>query len=372
MSKGRFITRTVGGETYRCYMPHDLPVSIDTDAFRALTEKAMVAIGRLDGISTLLPDVSLYLYTYIRKEAVLSSQIEGTQSTLSDILLFESKEKPGVPLADVNEVICYIDAVTYALERAKELPLSLRLIREIHARLLNNTRGQEKQPGEFRTTQNWVGGSRPGNALYVPPPPENLMDYLGNLEAFLHHNDYPVLIALAVMHAQFESIHPFLDGNGRMGRLLITFMLCYKGLLHSPILYLSLYFKAHKNAYYSLLQGVRTQNNWHDWIAFFLTGITEVCEASIQTAQRLSALVAKDRERLTASGNSVNLNRIFGFFAKKPITTTDEITKSLGVEYRTVVRSLAKLEELGIVKEISGRDRRKVFLYEAYMQELGE
>lgn len=371
-SKGKFVTKNIGGETYPCYIPPKLPIPLDTDAFRPLIDQAMIAIGRLDGMSALLPDVSLYIYTYIRKEAVLSSQIEGTQSTLSDILLFESKENPGVPLADINEVICYIDAILYALERAKELPLSLRLIKEIHQRLLNNTRGKDKNPGEFRTSQNWIGGSRPGNALYVPPPPEELMNCLDNFEKFLHHNPYPILIEIAVMHAQFESIHPYLDGNGRMGRLLITFILCYKGLLQSPILYLSLYFKENKDTYYRLLQEVRTQGNWKDWITFFLTGVIEVCESSMHTAKRLAALVAIDREKLATTGNSVNINTIFEFFTKKPIATIDEITKTLEIEYRTVVRNIAKLEELGIVKEISGRNRKKVFLYAAYMKELGE
>nr|WP_198027300.1 Fic family protein [Candidatus Paracaedibacter symbiosus] len=236
-----------------------------------LLDQANIALGRLDGMSMVLPDTSLFLYMYIRKEAVLSSQIEGTQSSLSDLLLFESQESPGVPLDDVTEVSCYVAAMNYGLVRLKELPLSLRLLREIHEKLMANGRGSLKLPGEFRSSQNWIGGSRPGNAQLVPTPPEYLIETLGAFEKFLHDENVklPILIKAALAHVQFETIHPFLDGNGRLGRLLITFILCNEGILKQPLLYLSLYFKSNRQAYYDHLQSVRETGDWEAWIKFF-------------------------------------------------------------------------------------------------------
>jgi len=251
------VSSAVSGDSYKAYIPLPLPPEppLDMGNLYTLLDKASTALGRLDGMSMVLPDASLFLYMYVRKEAVLSSQIEGTQSSLSDLLLFENAEAPGVPMDDVTEVSCYVSAMNHGLERLKTFPLSLRLIREIHEKLMDNARGSNKQPGEFRVSQNWIGGSHPANARFVPPPPEKMMECLDLFEKFLHDDTIklPALIKAALAHVQFETIHPFLDGNGRLGRLLITFILCTEGVLKEPLLYLSLYFKANRQAYYDHL-----------------------------------------------------------------------------------------------------------------------
>ena len=285
---GRYVKGSaVGGEQYHAYIPKPLPPDppLDMSELYPLLDEANTALGRLDGMSMVLPDSSLFLYMYVRKEAVLSSQIEGTQSSLSDLLLFETDEAPGSPLTDVMEVSSYVSALNYGLERLQEIPLSLRLIREIHAKLMNDTRGGHKQPGEFRTSQNWIGGTRPGNAKFVPPPTEQLMECLDSFEKFLHDESVqlPLLIKAALAHVQFETIHPFLDGNGRLGRLLITFMLCVGGILKEPLLYLSLYLKINRKAYYNHLQSVRETGDWEAWIKFFLEGINATAAQAKET-----------------------------------------------------------------------------------------
>lgn len=369
---GRYVKSSVGGETYNAYVPTPLPPqpALDLDDLYPLLDQANTAIGRLDGMSMVLPDPSLFLYMYIRKEAVLSSQIEGTQSSLSDLLLFETEEAPGAPIDDVTEVSCYVTAMNYGLERLKTLPLSLRLIREIHAQLMNNARGGTKQPGEFRTSQNWIGGSRPGNAKFVPPPVDHLMDCLGSFETFLHDEKVklPVLIKAALAHVQFETIHPFLDGNGRLGRLLITFILCVEGILKEPLLYLSLYFKANRDAYYNHLQSVRETGDWESWIRFFLTGVIETANQATETAQAILALFAKDQKSIEDSGKSTAaVITVHRFLQRHPISTTTKIKDACNISLPTVLRSLATLESLGIVKEITGKGRHKVFVYSQYL-----
>jgi Fic family protein len=265
-------------------------------------EEANQALGRLDGLASILPDPSLFIYFNVRKEAVLSSQIEGTQSSLSDLLLFESEEVPGVPIEDVQEVSNYVAAMNHGLRRLQEgFPLSLRLIREIHKVLLARGRGSDKHPGEFRTSQNWIGGTRPGNAAFVPPPPERVTECMGALETFLHREspDLPLLIKAAMAHVQFETIHPFLDGNGRLGRLLITFLLHIAGAIREPILYLSLYFKTHRQQYYELLNSVRTTGDWETWLEFFLNGVKETSAQAAQSAHAILTLLEQDRGRIT-------------------------------------------------------------------------
>ncbi|RYF56561.1 MAG: Fic family protein, partial [Comamonadaceae bacterium] len=270
---GRFIETPVAGEMVRAFIPPPLPPepSIDVLALLERLSLAERALGRLDGITMLLPRQELFLYMYVRKEAVLSSQIEGTQSTLSDLLRFETEAKAGQPIDDVREVSNYVEAMMYGLERLDDLPLSLRLIREMHARLLQSGRGGTKSPGEFRRSQNWIGGTRPGNALFVPPPPIEMDDCLNALERFMHedHSRLPALIKAGLLHVQFETIHPFLDGNGRIGRLLVTLYLCVNGVLRKPLLYLSLYLKTHRADYYRLLQEVREHGAWEAWLDFF-------------------------------------------------------------------------------------------------------
>jgi Fic family protein len=276
-----------GRDGYATFVPQPLPPHPPLEIsprLQSLLDRANQALGRLDGVTLLVPEPDQFLYSYIRKEAVLSSQIEGTQSSLSDLLLFENGAALGVPDADVAETFNYITAMNHGLHRigTGELPLSLRLLKEVHSRLLDATRGADKTPGEFRTTQNWIGGTRPGNARYVPPPPHEVVRSMGALELFLHDEptETPILIKAALAHAQFETIHPFLDGNGRVGRLLITLLLCSQGVLSRPLLYLSLYLKRHRDTYYDHLQRIRTEGAWEDWLEFFLEGVIDVAKSA--------------------------------------------------------------------------------------------
>lgn len=375
---GRYIkSSVVGGESYQSYIPADLPFkpAIEMTDVSPILEKANIALGRLDGVSMILPDPSVFLYMYVRKEAVLSSQIEGTQSSLSDLLLFENKEAPGVPVDDVTEVSCYVSALSYGLERLKEFPLSLRLIREIHEKLMKNARGGHKQPGQFRTSQNWIGGSRPGNAKFVPPSPEYLMGCLDNLEKFLYDKNLklPTLIKAAIAHVQFETIHPFLDGNGRLGRLLITFMLCNDGILKAPLLYLSLYLKSNRQEYYHYLQSVRETGDWEAWMQFFLRGVEETANQAAQTAQRIVALFNADHKKIDLSGKSTaGVLTIHSYLQHHPVTNTRKIKEVCNISLQTVLRSMSTLEEIGIVKEITGKERHKIFVYKEYMDILSE
>ena len=362
----------VGGETYEYYVPEPLPPNppLDFESLYPLLDQANTALGRLDGVSQVLPDSALFIYMYVRKEAVLSSQIEGTQSSLSDLLLYETDEAPGVPLDDVTEVSCYVSALNYGLERLKSFPLSLRLIREIHAELMNNARGGHKQPGEFRTTQNWIGGSRPGNDKFVPPSPDELMQCLDNFEKFLHdeQSKLPVLIKAALAHVQFETIHPFLDGNGRLGRLLITFILCHDGILREPILYLSLFLKTNRGAYYNLLQSVRETGNWEEWVEFFLTGVIETANQATETAQAVIGLFKSDRFIITESGKSTAaVLDIHRHFQLHPIANTTQIKEACNVSLPTVLRAVDTLEHLGIIKEVTGKSRHKIFIYNKFL-----
>jgi Fic family protein len=339
-------------------------------------DRGLLALGRLDGISALLPDPALFLYMYVRKEAVLSSQIEGTQSSLSDLLMYESEEQPAVPLDDVREVSNYVAALDHGMERLRGgFPLSLRLLKEIHAVLLRKGRGSDKDPGEFRRSQNWVGGTRPGNALFVPPPPELVMDCLGALEKFLHGDPAPtpVLIKAALAHVQFETIHPFLDGNGRLGRLLITLLLCAEGVLSQPLLYLSLYFKTHREEYYDLLQRVRTTGDWEAWLGFFLTGVRETAENATQTAQRLVQLFAEDRQAIQTLGQAAGSPlRVHQALQQAPLAGVKRLAALSGLSIPTVTSSLRRLQEKAIVRELTGRRYGRIFCYERYLKVLDE
>ncbi|TCJ12994.1 Fic family protein [Parasulfuritortus cantonensis] len=377
---GTYRRCNVAGEGYRAYLPTPLPptpgLAIDTPLQERL-DRANRAIGRLDGISAVLPDTTLFLYFYVRKEALLSSQIEGTQSSLSDLLLFEGEQTPVAGLDDVREVSNYVAAMDHGLRRMRQdnFPLSLRLIREMHAILLREGRGAAKDPGEFRRSQNWIGGSRPGNARFVPPPPEAVMDCLGSLEKFLHDDPQPtpLLIKAALAHVQFETIHPFLDGNGRMGRLLITLLLCGEGALKEPLLYLSLYFKAHRDAYYDWLQRVRETGDWEGWLGFFLTGVEETAETATETARRILGLFAADRSRIADGSKSGATDlRLHEQMQKRPVFTVAQAMRALAMTAPTVAASIARMERLGIVKETTGRKRDRVYSYAPYLAILSE
>lgn len=326
-------------------------------------------------MASVLPSTSLFVFMYVRKEALLSSQIEGTQSSLSDLLLFENKETPLVPLDDVQEVSNYIAAIELGLKRLKDgFPLSLRLIREMHFELLAKGRGSSKQPGEFRTSQNWIGGTRPGNAAFVPPPPHELTQCLGNFELFLHdRSTYPVLLRAALAHVQFETIHPFLDGNGRLGRLLITLMLCEEGVLRTPMLYLSLYLKQHRDRYYKLLQTVRKSGDWEAWVEFFLDGVAETSEQCISTAQRLMKLFEEDENKIARLGRAAaSAMRVHTELKRAPLLAVPLAAKKLGLSQPTIQKSLDHLVALGIVREITGKRRSRLYQYQRYLKILDE
>lgn len=375
---GSHVTSSFGGETVRAYLPPLLPPNPPLDLARIylLLDKATQAMGRLDGVTTLLPDTELFIYLYVRKEALLSSQIEGTQSSLSDLLLYESEEMPGVPLDDVREVSNYVAAMNHGLERLRGgFPLSLRLIKEIHAILLEGGRGADKEPGEFRRSQNWIGGTRPGNASYVPPPPDRVQDCMGDLETFLHNDAHrlPLLVKAALAHVQFESIHPFLDGNGRLGRLLVTFLLCAEGALTQPILYLSLYLKSHRAAYYELLQRVREAGAWEDWLDFFLNGVYETATQATEAATRILSLFKQDRARVADLGRSASSAlRVFDHLQARPFLSIPKTATDLGLSVPTVTKALQALESLGIVREATGRQRGRLYVYPRYLEILSE
>lgn len=369
---------SAAGENARAFVPNPLPpvpaIELDTE-LQELIQNAMLALGRLDGLTAVLPDPGIFLYAYIRKEAVLSSQIEGTQSSLSDLLLFEMEGVAGVPLDDVQEVSNYVAAMNYGLKRLEQLPLSLRLLKEIHGVLLAKGRGSKKEPGEFRRSQNWVGGTRPGNAVYVPPPPEQLLECLGALEKFLHNDPVrtPLLIKAALAHVQFETIHPFLDGNGRLGRLLITFLFCAEGALREPLLYLSLYFKQHRQQYYDLLQSVRLTGDWEAWLRFFLTGVEETAKQAGQTAKALMKLAAADQKRIQtigkASGSALRIHRLL---QAQPILSIASAGEELKLSVPTVTASLQHLAKLGIARETTGRKYGRIYAYDNYLKILNE
>ena len=313
---------------------------------------------------------------YIRKEALLSSQIEGTQSSLSDLLLYESDEAPGVPIDDTKEVANYVAAMDHGLRRLREdFPLSLRLIREIHAILLSKGRGEDKTPGEFRRSQNWIGGTRPGNALFVPPPPHLLMDCLGALETFIHTDapDLPLLVKAAMVHVQFETIHPFLDGNGRLGRLLITFLMCERAILREPLLYLSLFFKQNRQTYYELLQAVRERGDWEAWLDFFLRGVTTTAAQGTHTAQSLLRLFSNDRARIEQLGRpAATVLRLHQLLQRRGLVTIPAASRRLALSQPTVTGALGHLQTLGIARETTGRQRGRVFVYDAFLNLIGE
>jgi Fic family protein len=378
---GTFRRTTGGGEEFFGFypkpLPPDPPLRVDVDV-QELLDLANQALGRLDGITLLLPDPDQFLYSYIRKEAVLSSQIEGTQSSLSDLLLFEHDEVTGVPVADTRETFNYIRAMNHGIERVRDgFPLSLRLFREVHALLLESGRGAERAPGEFRTSQNWIGGTRPGNARYVPPPAHEVMPAMGALEKFIHNDPVktPILVKAALAHAQFETIHPFLDGNGRVGRLLITLLLCAEDqqVMSRPLLYLSLYLKRNRDEYYAHLQRIRTDGEWEAWLRFFLEGVNEVARSATDTTRRLLGIVNEDRQAIhelgRASGSALRLHELA---IREIVFRIPQAAKSLSLSEVTIANTAAHLQRLGIVREVTGRSRNKLFAYGKYLAVLEE
>jgi Fic family protein len=376
---GRYESSVAGGEAVRAFVPAPLPPSpaLAVDGpLQVLQEQAGLALGRLDSLTTLLPDAGLFLYMYVRKEAVLSSQIEGTQSSLSDLLLYELDEAPGVPLDDVVEVSNYVAAMEHGLTRMREgFPLSNRLLREIHGVLLAKGRGSDRDPGHFRRSQNWIGGLRPGAAHYVPPPPQLVQECMGELERFLHDGraELPVLVLAALAHVQFESIHPFLDGNGRVGRLLITLLLVDAGVLRAPLLYLSLYLKSRRDEYYRQLDAVRADGDWEGWLRFFLEGVRDTADQAVATAHRLIRLVEGDRLQIKGQGRAAgSAMRVHQALTERPILTLREAAARTGRSFPAVANGMRVLEDAGLVRELTGRRRDRLYGYEGYLEILRE
>jgi len=373
MRSGKFVKQLTG---YWAFIPAPLPpnppIQID-DEMAELLSRADRALGRLDGVTSVLPNLDLFVAMYVRHESVLSSQIEGTQSTLQDVLEFEIDGRGHNQPKDVSEVVNHVNAMNYGLERLREFPLSLPLIKELHAQLMHDVRGAEREPGEFRRSQNWIGpaGSTLTNATFVPPPPHEMMTALDNFEKFLHTNQpMPVLIHCGLIHAQFETIHPFLDGNGRVGRLLITFLLCQKEVLEQPLLYLSLYLKAHRAEYYDRLMAVRNEGNWEGWLKFFLRGVAQTSLQATRTARSILELREKGREQVfQKTGHSTQDLRLFDLLFERPLITVRLVQEKLDCSYATANKLVQQFAapEVGFLQEITGGQRNRLFRFEPYL-----
>lgn len=369
---GKYEKQSTAGEAFDAYIPPKFPVDppIDLESLSLLIEKATLSLGEVNRISKDIPNHSLFLHMYIRKEALLSSQIEGTQSSFSDLLLFENNQKPSVSEEDVEEVTNYVKAIKHGIDRINSgFPLSLRLIKEIHKILLSGSRGKKQSPGDFRVSQNWIGGTRPGNAIFVPPPAHKLPEILSEFEAFLHSTSLPTVIKTGLAHIQFETIHPFLDGNGRLGRLLIVLMFVHDNILVNPILYISLYLKRNRNKYYELLQEVRLHGSWETWLEFFLNAVIESSKALISDTKQINELFEKDisligrnlgRARFTCL-EALNLLKIL------PQMSVVSLSEKLEVSKPSARKALQKMEDLGIVEEFTLKQRDKVYVYREYL-----
>ena len=369
---GRYISAIAGGVPCQAFVPDALPsnppLEIDSK-LQSRINQAMLALGRLDAMTTLLPDAHLFLYSYVRKEAVMSSQIEGTQSSLSDLMLYEMEAVPGVPMDDVQEVSCYVSALTLGIQRIREeQPISFRLVTELHQALMTS--------GEFRKSQVWIGGHRPDEATFVPVPASEIANCWADLERFI--NDVPEatdpLIKAALSHVQFETIHPFMDGNGRIGRLLIPLILVEARVIHEPLLYLSVFFKKHRQTYYEKLNNVRLAGDWEGWFLFFVDAVTETANQAVQTAQQLNALKQKDKVRVNKLGRQAgSANQIIDALFEQPIASVNKLIELTGLTAATVGKVLDALEQqLNIVKEITGQKRNRVFAYTAYVEILNK
>ena len=378
-SSGSYVPVSTTGALARAFVPAPLPpqppLAIDSP-LRLQLDRSLLALGRLDSIATLLPNPDLFLYSYVRKEAVVSSQIEGTQSSLSDLLLFEIAAAPGVPFDDVVEVSNYVAALEHGLARIKEgFPLSNRLIRDMHEILMRRGRGSEKQPGEFRRIQNWLGGATPADAIFVPPPADRVPDCMAALERFLHDepDSTPAVIKAALAHVQFETIHPFLDGNGRVGRLLVPLILHIDGVLERPLLYLSLYFKQRREEYYARLGRVRTEGDWEGWVMFFAAGVVEVAENAVATAKRLADLIQRDRDLVRGVGRGApTALQVHEALQREPVTTIPRLVTRTRLSVPGATAALERLIALDLVREVTGRQRNRVYSYEPYVALLSE
>jgi len=371
MRSGKYINQLNNELRYKAFVPNFLPFEIKIDEeLQSLLSKADLALGRLDGIAETLPDVDFFILMYVRKEATLSSQVEGTQATFADVLKAEAKIEDLEIHKDVDEVLNYIKAMNYGLEQLKTFPLSLRLIKEIHKILLAGVRGEGKEPGEFRRTQNWIGGSTIQRAYFVPAPPQEIMPLLDNFEKFLHDKSpLPILIKTGLLHAQFENIHPFLDGNGRIGRLLITFYLCQQKILNKPLLYISDFFKKYRQEYYDRLNAFHEKDDIEGWLKFFLEGVAITAEEAVETSKKILKLREKDSEKIFSLGRSAKKAKlVFDFLFHSPLITIKDVERITGLKNPNALALINKLVKFEILKEITGRKRNKIFAYQKYIK----
>jgi len=371
MRTGKYINQLYGELQYKAFVPNLLPFKIKgDDELQNLLSKADLALGRLDGIAETLPDVDFFILMYIRKEATLSSQVEGTQATFADVLKAEAKVKDIEAHKDVDEILNYIKAMNYGLDRFKTLQLSLRLIKEIHKILLEGVRGEGREPGEFRKSQNWIGGTTIQRASFVPTPPQEVMTLLDNFEKFLHRKSpSPVLLKTGLIHAQFENIHPFLDGNGRIGRLLITFYLCQQRALDKPLLYLSDFFKKYRQEYYDRLNAFHERDDIEGWLKFFLEGVAVTAEQAVDTSKKILKLKEENLEKILTLGRSTSkATLVFNSLFHTPLTTIKDIERITGLKNPNALALVNKLVKLEILKETTGKKRNKIFAYQQYIK----
>ena len=375
--QGKLVKCSIISESYNAFIPNDLPPTpeIDTMAISSLLEKANQAIGALNGVISTVPNSAIINYMYVRKEALLSSQIEGTQSTLDDLLKYEAHQTQGIPVADASEVSSYVAALNYGIERINAgFPLALRLVKEIHAILLKNSRGKTKLPGEFRSSQNWIGGTRPGNARFVPCPPDKLMEVLGQLEIFMNKDDnIPTLLKAAMIHVQFETIHPFLDGNGRIGRLLITLFLMEKKVLSTPALYISYFLKKNRIEYYDRMNEVRSKGNYEQWIKFFLEAVYESAKDAVETIDKLTSLHDNYCRKIKDLGRRAkNAMRVFEYLEANPIIEIQKTARELDIAFNTISSIVKDLIGIGVLEQTSTQSRNRTFVYKEYLDVLKE
>lgn len=378
---GQYVSSVAGGVNCKAFVPAPLPPTPELQLrgkLHSRISQAMLALGRLDAISTLLPDAQLFLYSYVRKEAVMSSQIEGTQSSLSDLMLYEMEGMPGVPMDDVQEVSCYVNALSLGVQRIREgHPITFRLISELHQALMTSGRGINKAPGEFRKNSVWIGGHRADEATFVPPPAIELANCWADLERFI--NDVPQetdpLIKAALAHVQFETIHPFLDGNGRLGRLLIPLILVSGGVLSQPLLYLSVFFKKHRQTYYDRLQQVRISGDWESWLLFFVDAVASTANQAVGTAQALNQLRQTHRQQLEPLGRlATSAQQVLDVLFEQPIANINTLVKGSNLTPATVGKVMDRLSQpdIALVKELTGQKRNRVFAYSAYIDILNQ
>ncbi len=370
MRTGKYINQLQGDARYKAFIPNPLPFQLNPeDKLQSLLSRADLALGRLDGVADILPNVDFFIFMYMRKEATISSQIEGTQATFIDVLKREAKLEDTEIHKDVDEVINYITAMNYGLDRLKEFPLSLRLLKEIHKILLHGVRGEVKNPGEFRTSQNWIGGPTIETATFVPPPAPDVMNLMGNLEEYMHRVGVtPVLIKTGLIHAQLETIHPFLDGNGRVGRLLNTFFLCQQRILRKPLLYLSDFFKRNRQTYYDRLNLLRERDDIEGWLEFFLQGITETSEKAVETARKVVKLREHGIKQVAKLGRSTEKGMIlYDYLFRTPMIRVKDVERIFDMKNPNALPLVSKFVDLGILRELTGFKRNRVFSFAEYI-----